>query len=169
MDNSSDITKLCKLMADGNYTLLVQTGSDTAQDDSQHYGGIAFGFKRRGVADLFSIVNSNVGLLRGSLVVDKVVGKGAAALMISGGLATVHTDVISRSALKLFSEFAPSVHVTYNSAVDFILNRTKTGHCPVETLCADAETPADCLPLIARFVTEQGIDTTVVPADIILK
>lgn len=167
MNINSDLTKLRKLMADGDYTLVLQPGSDTAQDVSRHCGSIAFGFKRRGVADLFSIVNSNVGLLRGALVVDKVVGKGAAALMITGGIAAVHTDVISRGALALFTVFAPSVLVTYNSAVNFILNRTKTGHCPVETLCAEAETPADCLPRIARFVAEQGIDTTVVPADII--
>ena len=42
--------------------------------------------------------------LKGALIADKVVGKGAAALMILGGIKELYTDIISTKALELLQK-----------------------------------------------------------------
>ena len=109
--------------------------------------------RERGVADLFRLLKENPGLLAGAFVADKVVGKGAAAIMVSGGVAEVHALVISRPALELVQR--SGVTVSYGELVGNIINRNRTGICPVEALCADCHTAAECLPLIEDFISRQ--------------
>ena len=81
---------------------------------------------------------------------DKVVGKGAAALMILGGVEELFADVVSRAALDLFA--AAGKAVAYTGAVPHIINRADDGICPVERLCAEAQPAGECLPLIEGFI-----------------
>ncbi len=104
----------------------------------------------RGVKPLYSLLVSQPEKLRGAWIADKVVGKGAAALMIAGGVERVHALVVSRAALDLFA--GSQVEVTFDAEVPHIINRSGTGFCPVETLCASCATAGECVPLIARFV-----------------
>lgn len=104
----------------------------------------------RGVSDLLRLLDSEEAPLRGAMVADKVVGKGAAVLMAAGGVLAVHADVISRPALELLH--AARVSVEYDRLVDNIINRAGTGLCPVESLCIGCATPEECLPLIRDFV-----------------
>ena len=99
-------------------------------------------FRERGVKD--------PQLLDGAFVADKVVGKGAAALMILGGVEELFADVVSRAALDLFA--AAGKAVAYTVAVPHIINRAGDGICPVERLCASAQTAGECLPLIEGFI-----------------
>ena len=55
-------------------------------------------FRERGVADLFRLQHEEPQLLRGAFIADKVVGKGAAALMVLGGVEGLFADVVSRPA-----------------------------------------------------------------------
>ena len=81
---------------------------------------------------------------------DKVVGKGAAALMVLGRVRRVYADVLSEPAYGLL--FQTGISVSYGRLVSAIRNRAGNGWCPVETLCRDKETAEECLPLIAGFV-----------------
>lgn len=110
-------------------------------------------FRERGVKDLYRLLREEPQLLDGAFVADKVVGKGAAALMILGGVGELHADVISRPARLLLA--ASPVHVSYTLEVPYIVNRTRTGQCPVETLCRDCATAAEALPLIRNFIEGQ--------------
>ena len=110
--------------------------------------------RERGVKDLFRILKTDHGLLIGAMIADKVVGKGAAALMILGGVKAVCADVISRPALELFSTV--DVSVDYGECVPNIINRAGTGICPVETLCLDCSSAEECLPLIERFIFQMN-------------
>ncbi len=109
-------------------------------------------FRERGVTDLFRLLDEEPDFLRGAFVADKVVGKGAAALMILGGVAGLRTEVISTAARRLLGE----AHLPCSYAVETpqIINRKGTGTCPVESLCRDCRTAAECLPLIRNFLTE---------------
>ena len=60
--------------------------------------GVVRSFHERGVKDLHNLLRNEPELLRGAAVADKVVGKGAAALMVAGGVEWVHADVISSGA-----------------------------------------------------------------------
>lgn len=105
---------------------------------------------QRGIRDLYHLLKADKELLCGALMADKVVGKGAAALMALGGIAVLHADVVSRPALGLLESCG--IEVEYGVLVDNIINCTKTGICPVEKLCCDCSTAQECLPLIENFL-----------------
>lgn len=116
--------------------------------------GVVRLFRERGVKDLYRLLGQEPELLRGAFVVDKVVGKGAAALMILGGVGEVYADVVSRPARELFAE--ANVPLGYALEVAHIVNRTRDGWCPVETLCRDCRTAEECLPRIRSFIERQA-------------
>lgn len=104
----------------------------------------------RGIKDLFHILNRSAATLKDAMVADKVVGKGAAAIMISGNIKQIYADVMSKPALELFS--STKIIVSYGELVDNIINHSGTGICPIEMLCKDCTTADQCLPLIYNFL-----------------
>lgn len=107
-------------------------------------------FHDRGIKDLFRLLKEERAFLDGAFVADKVVGKGAAALMNLGGVKEVYADIVSRPALALLNE--ARIRTDYTLVVAHIVNRTQTGICPVEQLCDGCATAQTCLPLIERFI-----------------
>lgn len=91
-------------------------------------------------------------MLRKATVADKVVGKGAAALMAEGGISVLHAIVVSTPALALLRSRRIKVH--YQMEVPHIINRTGDDICPVEKLCHACATPEDCVQLITTFMTQ---------------
>lgn len=112
-------------------------------------------FHGRGVADLYFLLGDARHPLAGAAVADKVVGKGAAALMVLGGVKEVAAVVISTPALQLLQ--AQGIPVRYGQEVPHIVNRSGSGVCPVEELCSDCATPVECLPRIRRFLEERKV------------
>lgn len=107
-------------------------------------------FDGRGVSDLFRLLENDPALLKGARIADKVIGKGAAALMVSGGVSEVYAGVISEGALSLFEK--AGIGISFGKRVPHIINRKGDGICPVESLCADCETAEECLPRIRSFI-----------------
>lgn len=107
-------------------------------------------FTQRGVADLYALYLTDRTFMHGAVVADKVVGKAAAALMILGGIRQVYADVVSTGAMQLFRN--TSIEVRYTEEVPHIINRTRTGWCPMETRCQDLQTAEECLPQIEDFI-----------------
>lgn len=107
---------------------------------------------RRGVIDLFEILKHSPETLNEALVADKVVGKGAAALMVLGRIKALHTDVISKPALEMLRQYG--IEPAYDTLVDNIINRTGTGICPVEQLTSNVATAEEALPLIEQFIAK---------------
>lgn len=50
-------------------------------------------FTQRGVADLYDLYQADSAFMKGAAIADKVIGKGAAALMVLGGFKTVYADI----------------------------------------------------------------------------
>lgn len=135
------INRLAETLHSGNHSLVIYNGAIHAYDG-------------RGVSDLYRVFTSEPRLLEKAMLADKVVGKGAAALMVLGKVSQIHADVISRPALSLLE--ANGIDVTYTTLVDNIINRRGTGICPVETLCLDCRTAEECLPKITLFITRNS-------------
>lgn len=108
---------------------------------------------QRGIRDLHDLLHDGRELLRGAFVADKVVGKGAAALMIAGGVESLFADVVSREALELLERYG--VEANYTTLTDRIINRAGTGRCPVETLCSGLQSVEECLARIDEFMETQ--------------
>lgn len=119
------------------------------------YGNRLIVCRRRGIMDLLQLLENNPETLRGSFIADKVIGKGAAALMALGSVSGVYADVISRAALSLLEE--SGIAAEYATLTDNIINRSGTGICPVEALCSSLSTPAECLEPIRNFINRQQI------------
>lgn len=113
-------------------------------------------FRERGVKDLFRLLKEEPGFLQGALIVDKVVGKAAASLMILGGIKEVFAEVISRPALDLFQ--TAGVKAGYRLEVPHIINRTHTDWCPLEIRCFGLRTAEECLEQIEDFLNRQQAD-----------
>lgn len=96
-------------------------------------------FDRRGVADLHTLLTDGGEFLRGATVADKVVGKAAAAL-----------DLLAGSGMR----------VGYEVEVPHVINRDRTGWCPLEIRCRDCRTARECLERIEEFLQQQQIGTT---------
>lgn len=132
--------KLINILHEGGYSLVISNhGLHT--------------YKGRGIADLYRILRDDKQLLNGASVADKIIGKGAAALMALGNVAKVFTDTISSSALTLLRN--QGIAVTFQLEVPNIINRKGTGICPVEELCLGCRSPEECLPLLARFMSDK--------------
>lgn len=130
--------ELISLLHSGGYSCVIANGEKIRT------------FTQRGVADLYDLLTQEPELLKGASIADKVVGKGAAALMILGGISELHTDIISTKALDLLKE--SDVKVEFEEEVPFIWNRDHTGFCPVETLCSEVKSVEEMLPLISDFI-----------------
>ena len=122
----------------GNFSCVIRKGDDTRT------------YHQRGVADLWQLCQSEEHFLRGAHIADKVIGKGAAALMIYGGACKVYADVISHPALALLQEHG--IEVSYREVTDRIVNRRGDGLCPVETLCVDLNTIDEMVEAISNFI-----------------
>ena len=110
---------LIDILHQGGYSCVIRKGGDTRT------------YCQRGVADLWQLCHDGEHFLQGAHIADKVIGKGAAALMIRGGACEVYADVISHPALA-----------------------RGDGLCPVETLCVDLTTIDDMVDAISNFINK---------------
>jgi iron complex outermembrane receptor protein len=112
--------------------------------------GVVRTYSERGVADLYRLLTEEPEMLRGAQVADKVVGKGAAALLVLGGVSEVYAEVASTPAVKLLA--GAGVSADCGEQVPYIANRDHSGWCPVERMCADAHSPEVIFELITKFL-----------------
>ena len=114
--------------------------NDSASDYHQH-----------GVRDLLMLVQTEPERLQGSIVADKMVGKAAAALMVLGGVKEVHTNTICTPAKEMLQQ--AGIQVLFTDEVPYIINKAKTGQCPLDRRLNDIPA-AECLPIIIDFYQE---------------
>ena len=107
-------------------------------------------FHRKGVIDLFTLVTAEPDFLQGGKIADRVIGRGAALLLIKGGIKEVFAYVISEPALEVLH--ANNIIVNYISLQLNIINRTGDGICPVEKLTADIDSPEEAYKKIKEFL-----------------
>ncbi len=117
-----------------------------------HNHGTMRTFTGRGISDLFHLYCDDPSFLNGAEIADKVVGKGAAAIMVLGKTAILHTHLISDSALEMLTK--SGVAVFYDEKVPNILNRSRQDWCPVEKKLRNLSDAQACWPEIVAFVQE---------------
>ena len=100
----------------------------------------------RGVQDLLQLISEQPERLQGAVVADKIIGKAAAAIMATGGVREVHTNIICTPAKKLFEQQGILVFAT--EEVPMILNRDRSSMCPIDTQIADIESIEECVAVL---------------------
>lgn len=131
-------TGLVNLLRTGGYSCVLEKGGEVRT------------FRRRGVIDLYSLLAEDPDYMRGASLADKVIGKGAAAVVVTAGVKEVYAEVISQPALALLRQ--AGVSVTWGELVPAIRNRAGDGWCPLETACREASTAQEAMPIVADFV-----------------
>ncbi|KAB4253965.1 DUF1893 domain-containing protein [Bacteroides uniformis] len=129
---------LVRKLHEGNHSLVVANGDVCT-------------FDGRGVTDLYVLLHEDPEFLKGAHIVDKVVGKGAAALMVKGGIERLYADIISVSALSLLQAY--HIQTEFGTLVPYIKNRNGTGQCPLEKLCGKENSANKLFVIIQDFVT----------------
>ena len=104
----------------------------------------------RGIKPLFNIYSNYLEQLEGSLVVDKVIGKGAAILICNAKVDRVYTHIISQPALELLNKY--NINIDYEVKTEHIKNRDNTGMCPLEKRVFGIEDLEEGLAEIRDFV-----------------
>ena len=140
------IEDLIRLLHEGNYSCVVEKDGEIRT------------FTRRGVIDLFELYCSDPVFMDGAKVTDKVIGKGAAAILALGNVSEVWTDVISEPACDLLEN--AGITLSYGNKVPFIINRNHTGRCPLETACDVSDMPEVLYPVICNFVKRMAREGT---------
>jgi hypothetical protein len=130
--------ELKQLLKSGNYSCVIHKGEETRT------------FTRNGVIDLYELLKQEPNFLDGASVADKVIGKAAAALVISGKVKELYADLISASALELLKK--SNIQVTYKIEVAAILNRTQNDWCPLEKSCYQETSLKQILLNIRTFI-----------------
>lgn len=125
---------LIRLLHEGNHTLVVRHADEIRT------------FDERGIRNLFLLYTTEPDLLQGSVIVDKIVGRAAAALMIAGGIKKLFTPTLSLTAIDLLKR--SSIQYEYTQAVPCIMNRTQTALCPMEAATLDVATAEEAVERI---------------------
>lgn len=120
-------------LQDGGFTLLIIKG-----------GKPIFSSKKDGMGPLLEAINT-VGKseLRGSIVVDKMVGKAAALLICLFKAQEVHTYIMSLRATKVLEKYA--IKYSFEESVPELLNRFGTDICPFEKAVLASDDPEEGL------------------------
>ena len=92
------------------------------------------------------------GLLKDAVVVDKIVGKAAAMLMVLSGVRACHGQTMSQAAVDFLLQHR--VAVTYQTRVPKIINRTGDGICPMEQAVLGLTDPQDAPQAIRNKLAE---------------
>ncbi len=109
-------------------------------------------YSKSGVRDLYELVTSNSPALRGGHIADKIIGRGAAALMVNGGVKRATTHVITTPALKMLRD--AGVEVRFEQEIPFVENRKKTGQCPLDSRLQQVDSAHLAMPIIEQFIKD---------------
>lgn len=101
----------------------------------------------RGVAPLLAWLDRGEALQDFSAA-DKVVGKAAAFLYCLLGVKEVFAPVMSKAALEVLT--SQGIAAYYDTLTEGIVNRRKTGPCPMESATKDIQDPAQALLAIRQ-------------------
>lgn len=130
---TEDLTHAVAMLDRGEYTCVLVKGDKILTSTA------------RGVRPLLDWLDGKADLA-GFSAADKVVGKAAAMLYRLLRVHQVYARVISRSALGILQR--GGIGVQWETLVEHIQNRDKTGFCPMEQAVWTLDDPADGLKAI---------------------
>ena len=87
------------------------------------------------VNDIKNILQNDENALKDASIADKVIGKLAASLLVVAGVTEIYADVISEYAIPILEE--NKIKYEYKTKVPYIINKDKTGMCPMENKYKD--------------------------------
>ncbi len=95
----------------------------------------------RGVKPLLEAYENQPEVLNGSLVVDTLIGKAAAMILVLGGVHSVHGTTMSEAGAEYLKK--RGIPLSYDRKIELISNREGTGVCPLERSVMELDDPKE--------------------------
>ena len=133
--SEADLVAEMKARIEGGESVVVARG-----------GVIVASEKGRGLDPLLRLFDA--GKLSGAVVMDKVVGRAAAAICAEGGAAKVYASLAGKGAAELLE--GRGIPFAAEKTVDVILNREKSGSCPMEKAVSGLDEPRKMIEAIRK-------------------
>ncbi len=95
----------------------------------------------KGIRPLMNWLTQQPEVLKDSYVIDKVVGKASALLLIYGGVSRIHGKTMSKTAEEILKHY--QVEYSYDELVDYIINNDGTDMCPMEKKVINTDSPEE--------------------------
>ena len=113
-------------------------------------GSIIAAKRGGGVSPLLTFHDDSPELIKGSVVVDKVIGRAAAFIAISAGASHVHGEIMSQDAESLLTKH--HIASSHHRMVPRILNRKRNGLCPLEKSVKGTDDPAKAMTSLRKTI-----------------
>lgn len=84
----------------------------------------------KGIAPLLEPMQNNILYFKDCYVVDRVIGKSAAMLLIKSQIRHIHALILSEHAKSILERY--NISYSYETLVPYIINRSQDGMCPME-------------------------------------
>ena len=106
----------------------------------------------RGVKPIVDELDRDPKAFAGVVAYDKVIGRAAAAVYVVGGAAKVAADVMSEAAVAFLEKHG--VAAVAAKKVPQIINRAKTGICPMEATVANLDNPEEMVNALRKAIAK---------------
>lgn len=113
-------------------------------------GKIMYTADGRGVSPLLKVYKADPVMLKNAFVVDKIIGKAAAMILVLSGVKQVYGRIMSTAGRNYLERHG--ITVEYGRCVDVITNRTHDGICPIEKSVLDIEEPQEGLAILSLTI-----------------
>ncbi|WP_028042423.1 DUF1893 domain-containing protein [Candidatus Stoquefichus massiliensis] len=118
-----NLNMLQNKLKDENYTLIADIN------------GVFYTSHQRGIAPILNPMKEQIDFFKDAIVVDKVIGKATAMLLILSGVQYIYAYVLSQKAKDILDWY--HIDYGYDKIVEYIQNRDKSGMCPMEKTVYD--------------------------------
>lgn len=86
--------------------------------------------RQKGIAPIMDQLIKNRTFFKDCIIVDAVIGKASAMMLVYGNARHIHGRIMSKAAIDFLQMH--SVSFSYDEACPYIINRAKDGMCPME-------------------------------------
>ena len=93
----------------------------------------------RGISPLIALYESDPEQMRGALIVDKIIGKAAAMMIVLGGAKSAYGETMSASARDYLA--AHGCEAGWGKLIEIVSNRAGDGMCPLENSVLSTDDP----------------------------
>jgi len=115
-------------------------------------GSVVHTASGRGVSPLRIIYEDSPEVLKDAFVVDKIIGKAAAVILLLGGAKQAHGIIMSFAAKQYLETHG--IAVGFDRCVDVITARSGTGICAIEKSVIDIDDPHEAYDTLTRKIEE---------------
>lgn len=116
----------------------------------------------KGLRPLMEPLREDPDFFRDALIVDRVIGKSAAFLLIKGRIKGLHAMLISQHAVDLLRKH--NIPFTYDQLVPYIINASQTDICPLEKTVLEIENVDEAVMALETQIQILMANKSIIPS-----